>query len=484
MKDLGSHRFKSVFLCAVVCVVAVDSVPGAEAMSPERQPNVVIILTDDQGTLDAGCFGSSDLQTPAIDQLAAQGVRFTQAYAHTVCCPARAMLMTGRHPQRSDVNSWMQGRTYGPKERNMRLGEVTLAEALQAAGYRTALFGKWHLGAHPDHGPTKQGFHEFFGIRDGFIDNYVHYQLHGTGYHDLFKGTKEVFHRGHYFPDLTVGRALSFIDRNQAVPFFLYLALNIPHYPEQALARYRGRYQDLPEPRQSYAAMISTTDDYIGRILTQLRTLKLSDNTIVVFMSDNGHSEEDYQIRVDGHLSGYAQGHNYGANGSGGNTGSWIGAKASFLEGGIRVPAVLSYPARLPQGIVRDQTMTAMDWYPTILELCGVSAPEGVEWDGHSLLPLIANENMSSQYSVMHWQWQKSWMVREGDWKLIANDRYRLDGKSLDKVHLANLADEQPERKNHANEQPEIVDRLKRLHEEWVKEVTPQELPESQESLP
>jgi arylsulfatase A-like enzyme len=256
-----------------------------------KRPNVVVILTDDQGTLDANCFGSKDLHTPAIDQLAANGVRFTQAYAHTVCCPARAMLMTGRHPQRANVNSWMQGQMYGP--RNMLRSEVTIAEVLQAAGYHTGLFGKWHLGAHPDHGPTKQGFDEFFGIRDGFIDNYVHYQLHRTGFHDLYEGTREVFHRDHYFCDLITDRALSFIERNQDVPFFLYFALNIPHYPEQSLARHRERYKHLPEPRRSYAAMISTTDDYVGRVLRQLETLKLLEDTIIVFMSDNGHSEED-----------------------------------------------------------------------------------------------------------------------------------------------------------------------------------------------
>jgi arylsulfatase A-like enzyme len=448
------------------------------------RPNVVIILTDDQGTLDANCFGSTDLHTPAMDKLAANGVRFTQAYAHTVCCPARAMLMTGRHPQRSNVNSWMQGQMYGPTGRNMLQSEITLAEVLRAKGYRTGLFGKWHLGAHPNHGPTKQGFDEFFGIRDGFIDNYVHYQLHRTGFHDLYEGTKEMFHRGHYFPDMITDRALSFVERNQDVPFFLYFALNIPHYPEQSLARHGERYQHLRNPRRSYAAMISTTDDYVGRVLTQLEALKLLDDTIIVFMSDNGHSEEDYQIKVERHLSGYPRGHNYGANGGGGNTGPWIGAKGSFLEGGIRVPAILSYPKELPKGIVRDQAVTTMDWYPTILELCGVRAPTDVQFDGHSVLPLVRDKTAPSRYSVMHWQWQQSWMVREGDWKLLANDKHWSGRERLAAVHLANLADEQPERRNHALQHPDVVKRLTRLHEQWAQAVTPKELPQFQESPP
>ena len=148
---------------------------------------MVILFTDDQGTIDAGCYGAKGLKTPHIDKLAATGVRFTQAYAHTVCCPARAALLTGRHPQRGGVHHWTQGDMNASKGINMALEEVTLAEALKTAGYRTALYGKWHLGAHRDYGPKKQGFDEFFGIRDGFIDNYNHYFLHGTGFHDLLR---------------------------------------------------------------------------------------------------------------------------------------------------------------------------------------------------------------------------------------------------------------------------------------------------------
>ncbi len=248
-------------------VLGLARVVGAVGGGEGARPNVVLIFTDDQGTLDAGCYGSGDLYTPAIDELAAEGVRFTQAYSHTVCCPARAMLMTGRHPQRSGVNTWTQGNAKSPKGLNMALGEVTLAEALRGAGYRTALFGKWHLGAHPDSGPTCQGFDEFFGHRGGFIDNYRHYFLHGAGFHDLYEGTKEVFRRGEYFPDMVTERALEFIERNRRNPFFLYLAFNIPHYPEQADAKFESRYEKLEMPRRSYAQMISTVDDRIGQVI-------------------------------------------------------------------------------------------------------------------------------------------------------------------------------------------------------------------------
>ena len=172
------HTFLTVLALATLAQTA--RVLG-QAESEKDRPNVILFFTDDQGTLDVNCFGSKDLYTPNMDSLAATGVRFTQAYAHTVCCPARALLMTGRQPQRSGVTNWMQGNAKGPRGLNMAREEVTLAEALRAAGYRTALFGKWHLGAAFDSGPTEQGFDEFFGLRDGFIHNYNHYFIPGRG---------------------------------------------------------------------------------------------------------------------------------------------------------------------------------------------------------------------------------------------------------------------------------------------------------------
>jgi arylsulfatase A-like enzyme len=440
----------------------------ALGVSAVERPNILIILTDDQGTIDANCYGSTDLRTPNIDRLAATGVRFTQAYAHTVCCPARAALMTGRHPQRGGVHHWTQGDLNGPDGINMALGEVTLAEALKPAGYRTALYGKWHLGAHRDFGPKKQGFDEFFGIRDGFIDNYNHYFLHGSGFHDLYEGIKPVKAPGKYFPELMVQRSLKFIMQNKDRPFLLYVPFNIPHYPEQALKRFEAVYKDIADPaRRSYAAIVSTTDHYIGQIVDKLEALGLRENTIIIFMSDNGHSEETgNRIRVDNHRSGYPKGHFYGASG-GGSTGKWIGQKGSFLEGGVRVPAIISYPAKLPRGEVRGQIITAMDWFPTVLDLCGVQQPSNSpKLDGHSVLPLIRSAKAKSKYKILHFAWGKKWAVREGDWKLIGSN-----GNT--KVSLRNLVDAKPEAKDYAKAKPEIVQRLRTLHSDWVKEVSP-----------
>jgi arylsulfatase A len=440
----------------------------ALGVSAVERPNILIILTDDQGTIDANCYGSTDLSTPNIDRLAATGVRFTQAYAHTVCCPARAALMTGRHPQRGGVHHWTQGDMNGPDGINMALEEVTLAEALKPAGYLTALFGKWHLGAHRDFGPKKQGFDEFFGIRDGFIDNYNHYFLHGSGFHDLYDGIKPVKAPGKYFPELMVQRSLKFIMQNKDRPFLLYVPFNIPHYPEQALKRFEAMYKDIADQaRRSYAAIVSTTDHYIGQIVNKLEALDLRENTIIIFMSDNGHSEETgNRIRVNNHKSGYPKGHFYGASG-GGSTGKWIGQKGSFLEGGVRVPAIISYPAKLPKGKVRGQIITAMDWFPTVLDLCGVKqSSNSPKLDGHSVLPLIRSAKVKSKYKILHFAWGKKWAVREGDWKLIGSN-----GNA--NVSLRNLVDAKPEAKDYAKAKPEIVQRLRTLHSDWVKEISP-----------
>ncbi|MHC4293659.1 MAG: sulfatase-like hydrolase/transferase [Planctomycetota bacterium] len=450
-------KFTSLTLAAVLILPVI--VLGEEGC----KPNVVIMFTDDQGTLDANCYGSKDLYTPTMDKLAETGVKFTQAYAHTVCCPARAPMLTGRHPQRCGVNTWMQEKMTGTDNKNnMFREEITLAEVLKKEGYKTALFGKWHLGASADNGPTKQGFDEFFGLRNGFIDNYNHYQLHGKGFHDLFEGTTEVFYEGEYFPDLMMTRALEFIERNRREQFFLYLGFNIPHYPEQSDKKFDERYAGLEEPRRSYAKIVSTTDDKMGRVVDKLEELGLRENTIIVFMSDNGHSEEENQILFDDHNSGLPKGANYGANGGGGNTGKWRGHKGQFFEGGIRVPAIISYPARLPKGIVRDQAIIVADWFPTILELCGIEPPD-VKLDGLSVLPIIKNEKAKARHDILYWQWEDLWAVREGDWKLI--------GKEQSGFFLGNLADQIPEGKNHLREKPKITERLTMLHEEWFEEV-------------
>jgi arylsulfatase A-like enzyme len=444
----------------------------------KQKPNIIILFTDDQGTLDARCYGANDLYTPNIDRLSKTGVRFTQAYSHTVCCPARAALLTGRHPQRAGINDWTQNDAHTTENGlNMPLNELTIAEVLKANGYKTGLFGKWHLGAAPGSGPLEQGFDTFYGHRGGFIDNYVHYFLHGKGFHDLWNNNEEIFERGKYYPSLMTEKAVDFIEENQKQPFFLYVAFNLPHYPEQPDSQFIPVNSHLKEPRKPYANVVSTVDDKIGQILNKLEKLKLRNNTVVFFMSDNGHSTEETMIRIDDHLSGLPKGTDYCAHGGGGFTGKWRGTKSSFLEGGIRVPAVISYPGHFPENKTRDQIITVMDFFPTICEITD-SNPDCIP-DGYSLLPIIKSENALSAHQVLYFQWRDQWAVRQGKWKLIVNGRdttgkfseHPQKEEKMETPFLANLDAEQPEEKNFAAEYPEIVNRLTKLYNSWSNDV-------------
>ena len=226
-------------------------------------------------------------------------------------------------------------------------------------------------------------------------------------------------------------------------------------------------YKEMKDPaRRSYGAIITTTDYYIGQIIDRIEKHGLRDDTIIIFMSDNGHSEETgNKIRVENHKSGYKKDHFYGASG-GGSTGKWIGQKGNFLEGGVRVPAIISYPSKLPKGAVRDQTITAMDWFPTLLALCDVKPnPSSPPLDGHNILPLIKDKKAKSKHSKLHFSWGSNWAVRSGEWKLIGN---KDNPQSLHKLN-----DEKPEVKNYAKENPKKVQQLLTLHRAWAKEVLP-----------
>ena len=206
---------------------------------------------------------------------------------------------------------------------------------------------------------------------------------------------------------------------------------------------------------------------YIGKIIDKIEEHNLRDNTIIIFMSDNGHSEETgNKIRVDNHKSGYPKGHFYGATG-GGSTGKWIGRKGNFLEGGIRVPAIISYPSKLPQGAIRNQIITAMDWFPTVLDLCDIKQKaNSPKLDGHNIVPIIKDKKANSNYSRLHFAWGNQWAVREEAWKLIGN-------KNNSNMSLHNLSDKKPEVINYAKDKPDIVKHLLSLHKSWAEDVSP-----------
>lgn len=432
------------------------SLCAAEPASQPARPNVILIVTDDQGAADAGCYASKDLLTPNMDALASRGVRFTQFYsAAPVCSPSRAGLLTGRYPLRAGL---IGNASSSPKGKGAMPGEqITLAEMFKAAGYATAHVGKWHLGFTPDTMPNAQGFDYSFGHMGGCIDNYSHFfYWQGPNRHDLFRNGVEVHYPGRYFPDLMVDEASQFLEQNRSRPFFLYFALNMPHYPYQGEAKWLERYKDLPSPRNLYAAFLSSCDERIGALMKKVEDLGLREGTIVVFQSDNGHSVEER------------------AHFGGGSAGQYRGEKFSLFEGGIRLPGIISWPGHLPQGEVRGQMVHSCDWMPTLGELCGVKLLSP-DIDGKTIVPVIRSADAPSPHDVLHWHVggakQAQWAVRQGDWKLIGNVRCTGDSElaAADRqLFLVNLAQDISEKNNLARQHPDVVQRLRKLHEDWL----------------
>ncbi len=435
--------------CALVFAI------GAEA----RKPNVVVIYTDDQGSIDVNAYGAKDLVTPAMDSLCRDGVRFTQFYAAAaVCSPSRAALLTGRVPVRAgvpgNVSSHPGGRGALPAD------QVTMAEMFKAAGYATAHIGKWHLGFTPPTMPNGQGFDYSFGHMGGCIDNYSHFFYWvPPNRHDLYQNGKEVWRTGEYFPTLMVEEAAKFMEANREKPFFMYWAINLPHYPLQGTEKWRRRYAHIKdEKRHKYAAFMSTMDEAIGDLLEEIDSLGLRDDTIVVFQSDHGHSVEERTFS------------------GGGNSGPYRGAKFSLFEGGIRVPAMIRWPGRIPAGEVRDQFAVSVDWLPTLAEYANVPLPKR-KLDGKSLAKVIHLGRAQSPHTEFHWMSTGSnpqWAVREGDWKLIGNPRDPTRKSPLgkdDKLFLVNLSLDVGEQKNLRYTHPDELKRLKSIHDRWVKDL-------------
>ncbi|HVW00272.1 MAG TPA: sulfatase-like hydrolase/transferase [Planctomycetaceae bacterium] len=440
------------------CVIGREMVPLAAADAP-RRPNVILIMADDQGSVDVECYGAKDLHTPNTDALAARGVRFTQFYsAAPVCSPSRAGTMTGRWPVRAGV----PGNCASQKGRPGALppAEVTMAEMFKGAGYATAHIGKWHLGYTPETSPRSQGFDYTFGHRGGCIDNYSHFFFwSGPNIHDLWRNEEEVYHSGQYFPDLMVAEASAFIEVHRDRPFFMYYAMNTPHYPYQGTKKWLDHFQNLPYPRNLYAAFLATQDERLGQLLAKLDALGLREQTIIAYQSDNGYSTEER------------------AHFGGGSAGRYRGAKFSMFEGGIRLPAIVSWPGKLPQNEVRDQVAHACDLLPTLAELTGITPPD-VHLDGRSLAGVLRDGKAASPHEghALHWQTGTGpgadWAVREGDWKLIGNtrDTSHGDGQAQRvKMYLANVHDDPGETTNLADKHPEIVDRLQKLHEDHLR---------------
>ncbi len=427
----------------------------------QRRPNVIVILTDDQGYGDLSCMGSSDIRTPHLDFLAASGARLTHWYANApVCSPTRASLLTGRYPGNAGVRSILRGHRTAS---GLPAEVPTLATMLRAGGYRTAMFGKWHLGLAPGSRPNDHGFDEFFGHLAGCIDYYSHlfyYDRNIDPLHDLWENGQEVYRNGQYMTDLITARAVDFIHAAAGAeqPFFLYVAYNAPHYPMHAPGRYVDRFKHLPPPRRIMAAMISAIDDGVGEILAELDRQGIAEDTLITFQSDNGPSRETRNW-LDGSTTAY-----YGGQ-TGNGAMHFKGHKFSLYEGGIRVPGIIRYPARISAGQVIDTPGASMDIAPTVLSAAGIAATagslDGVDWMPH----LVGGEPMKPR--DLFFEQGKQTAIRSGRWKLVLNGQLVEGAPPEDAVHLADLDDDPGELNNLTAEQPDLTGELIERSERW-----------------
>jgi arylsulfatase A-like enzyme len=430
------------------------------AQPAPRRPNFVVIVTDDQGIGDVGCYGHPEVRTPHLDRLAASGVRFHQWYSNApVCSASRAAILTGKYPVRTGVQGALRSEpTFDVP--GLRQGEQTLPGLLRNAGYRTAAIGKWHLGSAPQSRPLAQGFQEFFGWYSGWLDAYSHryYQLGsppGKIFHDLWRNETEIFEEPAYMTELLGREAQAFLARQRSQqPFLLYLTFGAPHYSMMAPRRYVDRFPaSMHRDRRTHLAMVADVDDVVGSLLGQLKSLGLDDNTVVFFQADNGATREE-RASSDGRPN------------TGGSNGRFRGYKLGLFDGGMHVPAILRAPG-IAAGQVSERPMMSMDLVPTFLAMAGAPAARAAV-DGRNLLPVLRGEG--SPHEALFWNHNQQRAVRAGDWKLILNPP-SFPGEPVDaKVWLSNLEADPSEKTNLAGEEPARVRELTERIRAWERD--------------
>jgi arylsulfatase len=472
-----NSRLRTLVLLAVL--LPASGLPAASPVRDSaRKPNIILILADDLGYGELGCYGQTYIRTPNIDQLARQGMRFTQHYSGSpVCAPSRCCLLTGLHTghafirdndemsERGDV--WHDPALEG--QRPLPAGTVTIGRLLQAAGYVTGAIGKWGLGGPGSSGaPNLQGFDFFFGyLCQRVAHNYYPTHLWRNGEKQTLPGNPYFFphqkfppgkdpadpaayaaYRGEtYSMDLMADEALAFIRRHRDRPFFLYLPFPVPHValqvPEESVREYAGRFPEKPylgdkgylphpTPRAAYAAMITRMDREIGRIVALLRELDLAGDTLIIFTSDNGPT---FNGGTDSEFFNSA--------------GPFRGLKGSVYEGGIRVPMIACWPGRIAAGEVSGHISAFWDFKPTFQELAGGPMPPGI--DGISLLPTLLGRQGQKEHDHLYWEYaRKMQAVRQGDWKAVRLQPDRA-------VELYHLGRDPGETRNVAGNYPEIA---------------------------
>lgn len=431
-------------------------------MRSTTAPNVVVIYADDLGWGDLGCFGADDLKTPHLDGLAASGVRLPEWYSNApVCSPSRASLLTGRYPAHAGVEAILGGTRHTPG----LPPQPTLASLLRDRGYRTGIFGKWHLGADPAFGPTAYGFDQHLGFRAGCVDYYSHIYYWGehNPLHDLWDGDEEVWLNGQYLTSVIAERAAAFIEENVHKPFFCYVPFNAPHYPMHAPEEYVQRFAHLPKDRRVMAAMVAAMDDGVGLLLATLERLGLRENTIIFMSSDNGPSVEDRNW-LNGEEVSY----------TGGSTGGLRGHKGSLFEGGIRVPAMISWPAVLPDAVDSPVAGAMMDLLPTVIEAVDGHPVIDADIDGHSLLasllssrePLTASADEDDRW--LFWEYEGQLAARQGTWKLVLDAEESMRSGIVVAEGLYDLSSDPEEQVNLAVTYPQRVSEMRRHVSDWT----------------
>lgn len=410
-----------------------------------KPPHIVFILADDMGWADVGYHGS-EIETPNIDRLAREGVRFRQHYVMPTCTPTRVGFMTGRYPSRYGVTSPAYGKIFDDDT-------VTVAEALRRRGYRTSISGKWHMGSPPQWTPLKYGFDSSYGYFHGQIDPYTHH--YKTGVRSWHRNDEYIEEEGHA-TDLITDEAVRVIESKHDKPFFLYVAYSVPHFPLDEPDEWDARYEErIKEPsRRWLAASITHMDHGIGRIVKALDRCGLREDTLVVFVSDNGgqkswHSTEQYKGR-------YADKPHTAL----GDNRPLRGWKGDLYEGGIRVPALANWPGVLKPGEC-NASVHIVDWMPTLCALAGCSPQKDFQWDGCNVWPAIRDGAAVPKSRSLYWKAPNFSAVRQGDWKLIA-------ARSGDDVQLYDLASDPYETKDLAREHPQRVSQLKALLKEYA----------------
>ena len=405
---------------------------GALSLAAAQKPNVVVFVADDMGFADCGVYGCKDIPTPNIDALARNGVRFTHAYTSgCVCSPTRAGLMTGRYQQRFGFDANAEGK--GPSRggpRALDIQQVTFAQRMKELGYATALFGKWHLGSEPGYLPSQRGFDEFYG--------YLPFGLGAMAPQGppIYRGTNIVERPANHMEQFCA-EALSFIDRRQGQPFFLYLPFPAVHGPMVAPEPWFSRMSQVtPLNRRKYAADLAQMDDIIGRVMARLRERGLEERTLVFFFSDNG-----------------------GAGGATSN-GALRGTKWTLWDGGIHVPFIAQWKGRIPAGRVVEHPVIQIDVLPTAIAAAGAAVQPDWKLDGANLLPCLEGKTSAPPHDALYWRFGVQYAVRQGDWKLV---KPHVDSAPL----LFNIVQDPGEKNNLAAARPEDAKRLQALWDAW-----------------